>query len=192
MICAMNFWVYNNGMNEIIFRYLNSFAGVSVFGDKVIVFFATTFSLLLILAAAGFLFWHQDNRPRENAWFSFRRKAREVFFVFFVSLVSWFIATLLKEFLQNPRPYDALTGVVKLFDPNDSFSLPSGHATFFSALAVALYFYHRRLGLLFGFGALLIGLARVISGIHYPVDILAGFGLGIVFTGMVAYFRKKV
>ena len=85
-----------------------------------------------------------------------------------------------------------MPGVAKLISPDDPFSFPSGHATFFSALATALYFYHKRLGLWFGLGAVIIGLARIISGIHYPADILTGFGLGMLIAGLVAYWRKKV
>lgn len=179
-------------MDIILFRYLNSLAGTSPFLDSLIVFFATTFSVLVIIASSVFLFYHQETKMGENAWPSFRRKSREIFFVFLVSLLAWGIAVLLKDFFGNVRPYDILSGVTKLFNPGDPFSFPSGHATFFSALAASLYFYHKRLGLLFAFFAVLIGLARVVSGIHYPSDILTGFGVGIVVAGIVAYFRKKV
>ena len=37
------------------------------------------------------------------------------------------------------------------------------------------------------FFALLIGVARIIAGVHFPIDILGGFIIGFI----VAYFIKK-
>ena len=76
-------------MNEILFKFLNSFAGHSVLSDKVIIFFATTFAILTIIFAAAFLFWHMERRAGENAWVSFVRKVREITFVFIVAIVAW-------------------------------------------------------------------------------------------------------
>jgi len=179
-------------LNIQIFKYLNSFAGLSDWGDQAIVFCATILGIILIGLATLFLFYHVDRMAGENAWFSFRRKVREITFVFFISAIAWGVSTLLKNLLLEPRPFEVLDGVTKLFSPDDPFSFPSGHATFFSALATALFFYHKRLGLLFGLGALIIGISRVISGIHYPADILTGFGVGILVAILVAYLRKKV
>ena len=71
-------------------------------------------------------------------------------------------------------------------------SFPSGHATFFMGLAVALFFIDKKIGYLFMFFALIIGLARIIAGAHFPVDILGGFILGSLVSVSVAYFAKNV
>jgi len=42
------------------------------------------------------------------------------------------------------------------------------------------------------FFALLIGIARIIAGVHFPVDILGGFILGILTAYLVKYFHQKL
>ncbi|HEY4715118.1 MAG TPA: phosphatase PAP2 family protein [Candidatus Paceibacterota bacterium] len=186
------------------FKFLNSLSGRSASGDQIIIFFATTFGILIVIAATFFLFWHLENkrgaspgspiglRPRENIWIGFRKKMREIALVLIVSAAAWGVSTLLKNLIDHPRPYAVLDGVNKLFSADDPYSFPSGHATFFSALATVIYFHHKRLGLWLALAALLIGFARVMAGIHFPSDVLTGFGLGILVAGLVAYLRKKV
>ena len=65
-------------------------------------------------------------------------------------------------------------------DPLGAF--PSSHATVFAALGMAIYLRDKKAGRWFLAGAVVIGLARIVAGVHYPLDILAGFLLG----GLVA------
>ena len=69
------------------------------------------------------------------------------------------------------------------------FSFPSGHASFFMALACAIFISHKKAGYLFMFFALLIGIARIIAGVHFPVDILGGFILGYAISRVIYFFR---
>ena len=70
-----------------------------------------------------------------------------------------------------------------LIDKND-WSFPSGHSTFFFALAATVYFYNKKWGWWFFLAAIIINISRVIAGVHYPSDILGGAIIGI----LVAYF----
>ncbi len=56
------------------------------------------------------------------------------------------------------------------------------------ALAVALFFHHKKTGYLFMLFAVIIGIARIAGGVHFPIDILGGIVLGAT----VAYFVKNV
>ncbi len=169
-------------MNIQIFEFLNSFAGQNPLRDQLIVFLASYLPYVLIVAAVIFLFWHTENK---------KGKLREIFFVFVVALLAWLLATLIKNLVHTLRPYAVLDAVYKLFQPNDIFSFPSGHATFFAALATSLYLRHKKVGLIFALGALLIGLARIVSGVHFPLDILGGFALGLGLAYLVDSFFKK-
>ncbi len=99
--------------------------------------------------------------------------------VFFSGVVAWILAYILKLLFALPRPFDSLSDVKSLF-PEHGYAFPSGHATFFMALAVSIFLLHKKAGYVFMFFALLIGVARVIAGVHFPVDILGGFVLGAV------------
>jgi len=59
-------------------------------------------------------------------------------------------------------------------------AFPSGHTIFFFAMASVVYLNDRKLGRWFYVGAVLIGLARVFVGVHWPSDVLAGAILGIL------------
>jgi len=84
----------------------------------------------------------------------------------------------LKKSFRRHRPFVAVSGASALIVPSDKFSLPSGHTTAAFVMATLT------LGLLpafaaFAYGlAVLIGLSRVVLGVHYPSDILAGAVLG--------------
>lgn len=58
-------------------------------------------------------------------------------------------------------------------------SFPSGHALFFFALATVVWRHDKRWGWVFFIGATLMGIARVLGGLHWPTDILGGAVLGI-------------
>lgn len=65
------------------------------------------------------------------------------------------------------------------FQPSDKFSLPSGHTAAAFVMATTLAWVFPSLAWL-GFGwAMLIGLSRILLGVHYPLDIVAGALLGV-------------
>jgi membrane-associated phospholipid phosphatase len=49
----------------------------------------------------------------------------------------------------------------------------------------------RTWGVIFFLGAILMGLARVVAGIHWPYDIFGGALIGIISSVLVAKFFKK-
>ena len=164
-------------MNNQIFFFLYNLANKSVFFDNLVVFFAVWFPYLVILSAGVFLLFY-------------RKSWREFFLVFFSGGLAVFIDLILKYLIHLPRPFVALADIRTLF-PETGYAFPSGHATFFSALAVAIFFLNKKAGYLFMFLAFLISLARIIAGVHFPVDILGGFALGGVVAFFVKYFKSS-
>ena len=174
-------------MNDTIFYFFYNLAHRSELLDKVIVFFADTFPYIVIFLAFLFLIFHHDVLPSKNPLKEFIKKWKEILLVFFSGITAWVLAYLLKYLFHTASPFDLFFNVHSLF-PETGYAFPSGHATFFMALAVALFFSHRKVGYLFIFFALLIGIARIVAGVHFPGDILGGFVLG----GAIAFFMKNV
>ena len=164
-------------MNETIFRFFNDFALQNDTLDTVIIFLSDKFGLFLIFGLIIFLFTHKHKEDN----------IRNIAIIFFSALLAWIIARAIKFFYFSPRPFEALSDANVLFEYETGDSFPSGHATFFSALATSFYFYHRYLAAIYIAGTLLIGISRITAGIHWPLDILAGYALG----GFIGYLSYK-
>lgn len=65
------------------------------------------------------------------------------------------------------------------------WSFPSNHATLAAALAVGIALVRPRLGVLAVLVAAAVGLLRVLAGVHYPHDVLAGAALGATVATVV-------
>lgn len=157
-------------MNDTIFNYLYSFAHKSTTLDFCISFVAEWYGLVILGTLFIYLFKHKDN---------LKKGATDLVVVSITAVSAWFLAHFFKDFFHTLRPFDASSSVVPLVKES-GYAFPSGHATFFMALASSLWFYHKRLAVFFGISAVIIGIARVSAGIHWPVDILGGLFLGYV------------
>jgi undecaprenyl-diphosphatase len=148
---------------------LNSLTGHSPVLDALIVFCASY--LAYILGAAFIAFLVLTKYP----W----RQKVEVLAVALVSVVlaRGVITELIRYLYHRPRPFSVLPVHQLLTD--SAWSFPSGHATFFFALATAVCLYNIRWGRWFLIGSTLIVLARVASGVHYPSDIAIGALIGV-------------
>jgi undecaprenyl-diphosphatase len=174
-------------MNETIFYFFYDLTHQSAFFDKVVLFTADIFPYLVIVLAGIFLIFYHKVFFTENPIKVFIQKWKEISFVFFSSILAWLSAYVLKFIFHTPRPFDVFPQINSLFRET-GYAFPSGHATFFMALAVALFFLDKKVGYVFIFFALLIGIARIMAGVHFPIDILGGFMLGFA----IAFFLKNV
>ena len=174
-------------MNIAIFFFFYNLAHQSIFFDKIVIFIAIYFPYIVVILAGLFLLFHHKILQVEEPFRVFWEKKKEILLVFSSGVLAWIIAEILKILIHVSRPFVTLPDIHNLFTET-GYSFPSGHATFFSALAVSIFFLHKKAGYAFIFFALLIGLARIIAGVHFPIDILGGFLLG----ALVAYFVKNV
>lgn len=100
-----------------------------------------------------------------------------------VSQVTFFI---LKRLIGRERPCASEPHCWSLLLPPDRFSFPSGHSitAFAIALSLGLYYPALLLGLLFC--AASVAASRVILGLHYLSDVVAGLLIGAL-IGMAAF-----
>ncbi len=163
----------------------------SVFLQSSVIWLATGFGTLVVILAVFFVLFHNDTYAhKENPIMMAKAKLFELVTVFGSVFMSWALVVILKWLVSSPRPFLYFDAINPLFYYGGYDSFPSGHATFFSALATALWFYHPRMGTVYFIIALVIGFARVVSGVHFPIDIVGGFALGILTTYAIHHALK--
>ena len=90
------------------------------------------------------------------------------------------LLTLVRKWINQPRPYETW-GIVPLLDKDSSGnSMPSRHV--FSATIISMACVHANLsvGLMLLVLSALLGLVRVLGGVHYPKDVLVGYACGLL------------
>ena len=176
--------------NQIFFSLYNLTHKNSLF-DKVVYFLGDTMPYIIIIATIIFLFYHHEVFASENPVKAFKQKWKEIVLVFFSGVLAWCVSSLLKLIIHSPRPFTAFSEVQTLF-PETGYGFPSGHSTFYMALAFAMYFSHKKTGYAMMVLAVLVGLARIFAGVHFPLDILGGWLLGALIAYIVEIIYKKV
>ncbi len=84
----------------------------------------------------------------------------------------------LKNTLKRPRPQSAIPGLRSLGPASNQFSFPSGHSSRAFLLATSLVVVYGAPALFMYVWAAAVAMSRVLLGVHYPGDTLAG-----AFTG---------
>jgi undecaprenyl-diphosphatase len=93
---------------------------------------------------------------------------------------------VLKNSLQRRRPPEAIPSFTSVIAASDRFSFPSGHtaAAFLLAGNTCLHYGAASAPLFVWAGA--VGLSRVVLGVHFPTDIIAGMVLGTTIAWIVS------
>ncbi len=112
--------------------------------------------------------------------FILSQKSRVMSFMIIYGGVAVALAVLfaIQILVARERPFEVIASIKSLIGRPLNSSFPSGHAVFFSALASGIYLSNKELGLIFALCAILIGVSRIVVGVHWPSDILVGLVLG--------------
>ncbi|MCK5290632.1 MAG: phosphatase PAP2 family protein [Thermoplasmata archaeon] len=163
--------------NEDLLRFINqdmANPGLDVFFSILIILGAVYVWLVLVPAL-----W----------WKGKRNEAVDLFFLILLVLV---VTTLLKFLFASPRPEDIREIPIPVpgYFGLDVYSFPSNHASRAFACAVFLSFRFKKWTVPLFVYAFLIGLAKIYVGAHYPVDIIAGAVVGLIFGFLLIWLGK--
>lgn len=96
-------------------------------------------------------------------------------------VTAYVVSFVVKMGFAEQRPCRTLHGVghiVSACPALGDYSFPSNHAVIAGAAAVAIWRFHRGLGVLAMVNAVVVAASRVYIGVHYPHDVVAGLLLG--------------
>lgn len=131
-----------------------------------------------------------------SIWFSIQqyRKSdpKNVVFILFCVAGSIIISWLLKWQVARPRP-------LQLYHLVDSYgaSFPSAHSIYaasFGSLAILIFRQdanHRYITVLACLWMIIMGCSRVYAGVHFPTDVLAGWGIGMIWVSLLWLYLYK-
>ncbi len=142
--------------------------------EDILIEFAASF-LIYFLFAGVIVLWFVDGKIKKE----------QVIHAIFAYFVAWLITALIKYLFPTLRPFVVNGGETDVFiRPLDS-AFPSGHTAQAFALSVTIFMHDRRVGWWFLASAILIGVARVLANVHYPIDIVGGAFIGTLVAVVV-------
>ena len=144
----------------------------------------TQFGSEVILGLIGLLFYLLSSKENTQVLIG----------VLFAITVSDLVLSILKGAYFRPRPYQTLTPNLPLNLPlgqDEGSSFPSGHATRAFAVAALITMQKGKKYLPLIVLSAGVAVSRVVIGLHYPSDVLAGGFLGIVLAAISVTFLSK-
>ncbi len=158
-----------------VFNWVNGFAGKWVWLDYFGIFCADYLGYILLFILAILLLINF-----KKYW---KMVAESLIAAIFARFV---LAETIRMIWFRARPFVSSNFVPLIIQSSDEASFPSGHATFYFALATIVYFYNKKLGILFFVASFFIAVSRIFVGVHWPSDILAGAILAVA-TALFVY-----
>lgn len=103
-----------------------------------------------------------------------------------VPAAGFIMLTVFRKAVNRSRPYEkfAINPIIK--KDTKGHSMPSRHIYSITVIAMTFLYVMPALGVVFLIFALILAAVRVIGGVHYPSDVLAGFLLGVL-SGLPLY-----
>lgn len=117
--------------------------------------------------------------------------SKEIVAILLPPALTLLTATLLRILFERPRPYSEqganITPLVKKKD-SDLRSFPSRHLACAAVISTVYLPFYPIAGISLLLGSLLLGYVRFALGLHYPSDLLAGEGIGVLFGCLTFFF----
>ncbi|HUC01454.1 MAG TPA: phosphatase PAP2 family protein [Candidatus Paceibacterota bacterium] len=166
-------------LDEKVFQFLYASGHHNAFWNVLAIFFAQWMPYLLC-AAFLLLVYYQKGWRRRVYLFCEGMLA--------IILARGIVTEVIRYFYHEPRPF-SFYGFAPLFNET-GWSFPSAHAAWFFALALVVFFANRKWGWWFLGLSILMGLARIYAGVHWPIDIVGGAAVGLACAWFVHWMLK--
>ncbi|MSU75362.1 MAG: phosphatase PAP2 family protein [Candidatus Magasanikbacteria bacterium] len=154
-----------------------------------VIIFGATYLIFVIALVAVFYFLFQ---PRA-------RKKDIIIFIAVTVPIIYLLSFIASGFYYNSRPFVVGHFVPLVFHGNTN-GFPSDHTLASAAMAVIIFRSNKKLGVILLLLALLVGISRVLAGVHHAVDVFASLVIAVIvgwlsnqfiFAKVKTYFINK-
>lgn len=105
----------------------------------------------------------------------------------FTPAISFVIVSIFRNFINAPRPYEVSDTVPIIKKETKGKSFPSRHVFSVFVIATTLFYIFKPLGILLMLAGILLAVLRVVGGVHFSRDVIAGAIIGI-FSGVLGFY----
>lgn len=163
-------------MNLTLFHIINGMADHNVFLNKIMIFIAVYSPILygVLMLVQWFIGGDKGKKASMDA--------------FFAAIIALGLNLLLSTFYFEPRPFVHHKVNVLVKHPADA-SFPSDHASGGAALSFTELMYDKIIGSIMMTLTILLLFARIYVGVHYPLDVIAGFIIGFISSKVLKGFE---
>ncbi len=109
-----------------------------------------------------------------------------------IALSDQFSSAVLKGMVARMRPCHVLPDVHLLVGCGGGLSFPSSHAVNTTTAALILAFFFPRWRWWFAGFAVIVGLSRIVVGVHYPADVVGGAAIGLIIGSLVLWSFVRI
>lgn len=103
-----------------------------------------------------------------------------------VPAVSFVVLSVFRYLYNAPRPYEVFDTPSLIKKDTRGKSFPSRHVFSACVIAVTVFYTCHPLGIFLGVCSLLLAASRVLGGVHFTKDVIAGAAFGIL-CGMIMF-----
>ena len=121
--------------------------------------------------------------------FIFLKQKQVLLSFIFIPAFSFTGVSLVRHLINRPRPYERWEITPLITKERKGCSLPSRHVFSAVMISMAVLWFHIWLGLLYLILSVLLAVCRVLGGVHYPKDVLAGYALGLL-GGLLLFLQQ--
>lgn len=105
---------------------------------------------------------------------------------FWTAGLSFLIVSFFRRIYNRPRPYEELDIIPLIQKDTKGKSFPSRHVFSVFVIAMCWFYYMPFVGIVLMISGCIMAYIRVIGGVHYPVDVIAGAIVGIL-SGLIGF-----
>ncbi|MCI8957467.1 MAG: phosphatase PAP2 family protein [Eubacterium sp.] len=145
------------------------------YGERIIVFInrlLTDIVYIAFLALLVYLALHRD---------------KDIIKIVIVTGISFVLVSIIRHFINAERPYTKYEFIPLVQKEKKGDSMPSRHVFSAFVIGMAFMYIHIVLGTIILFIGCFMAVIRVIVGVHFPRDVIAGAVIGIL-SGIIGFY----